>query len=167
MNVLPMLWTILSVQTHLASGLPLTATTSSTTITEGWVADPPQRGTFSIITSCILTMGLCIWSALHLNIPSKGQGTVQFWLQNVKWMLVGLLAPELVIFAAWRQYISARTLQHKINGLGVSKTKLSSITAGTDRIPPVTMAFLYGSVRHLLFPRELRSWPPATRQIGR
>jgi len=95
-------------------------------------------------------MGLCVWSALHLNIPSKRHGVVQFWLRNVKWMLTGLLAPELVVFAAWKQYVSARTLQHKINGLASSRTKLSTVTVGIDIIPSMKMVPVYRSTRRLL-----------------
>ena len=127
MNALPALWMLLSVQTHLASGLPLT---NPTVLTVGWVSDSPQRGTLSIITSCLLTMGLCVWSALHLNIPSNHQGAVQLWLRTVKWMLVGLLGPELVVFAAWKQYASAKTLQDRINGSAGARSRLSSVTPG-------------------------------------
>ena len=79
--------------------------------TLGWVSDPNYRSTMSIITSCIVTMGLCVWSALHLNIPSGRDGLIRIWLRNIKWMFVGVFGPELVVFAAWRQYVSARTMQ--------------------------------------------------------
>ena len=85
---------------QVASGLPLARAANSTTPTTGWVADPNGRGTLSIITSCSLTMGLCVWSALHLNIPSSKGKAAQSWLRNIKWMLMILFGPELVVYGA-------------------------------------------------------------------
>ncbi|RVX71197.1 hypothetical protein B0A52_04771 [Exophiala mesophila] len=61
-------------------------------------------------------MGICVWSALHLNIAATNETTVQYWLRTVRWILLGVFGPELVVFAAWRQYISARAMQNLQNG---------------------------------------------------
>lgn len=79
--------------------------------TVSWVSDPDGRGTFSLITSCVLTMGLCVWTALHLNLPPPTFSRKRWWLESVRWALTGIFAPELIVFVAWRQYISARVLQ--------------------------------------------------------
>jgi hypothetical protein len=34
-----------------------------------WQPEPRGRGTLSVLWSCILTMTLCVWTALHLNVP--------------------------------------------------------------------------------------------------
>lgn len=117
MTFLSAVVTIQLIKAQVVSGLPLARAASFMAPTTGWVADPSGRGTLSIITSCVLTMGLCVWSALHLNIPSWKETTVQMWLRNIKWMLMGLFGPELVVFGAWRQYASARTLQNRILAL--------------------------------------------------
>lgn len=83
--------------------------------TIGWVSEPDGRGTFSLMTSCMLTLSLCVWSAMHLNIPHYRESTWQFWLRHVKWGLVGVFAPELVVFAAWRQYISANAVRYEVS----------------------------------------------------
>jgi hypothetical protein len=90
------------------------ATNSNTTATVGWVSDPTGRGTFSLIFSCLLTLGLCVWSAMHLNIPPHDESPAQTWMRNFKWGLIGVVAPELVVFAAWRQYNSAKTLHAEV-----------------------------------------------------
>lgn len=82
--------------------------------TVGWVSDPDGRGTASLVTSCILTLGLCAWRALHLNIPPKGETQRQYWSQNVRWVLLGVFIPELVILAAWRQWASCRELDMEL-----------------------------------------------------
>lgn len=83
-------------------------------LTMGWVSEPDGRGTFSLMTSCVLTLSLCVWSAMHLNIPHYRESRWQYWLRHVKWGLVGIFAPELVVFAAWRQYVSANAVQYEV-----------------------------------------------------
>ncbi len=99
-------------QVHFVVCFPITSGVPHSPITTvGWVSDPKGRGTFSLLTSCLATMLLCVWSALHLNIPEAGHNPAKFLLRNIKWMLVGLFGPELVVFSAWRQFNSAKTLQ--------------------------------------------------------
>lgn len=97
----------------------------------GWVHGPNGRGTASLVISCVVTLGLCAWSALHLNIPAKGEGQRQYWIRNVKWLLLGVFIPELVILAAWRQWASARELHREIRRIldseeGLRCSKVSS-----------------------------------------
>lgn len=82
-----------------------------TMVSVGYVADPSGRGTISLLTSCFLTLVLCVWSALHLNIPPPDQTTLDGLLLSFKWILAGICAPELVVFTAWRQWSSAALLQ--------------------------------------------------------
>ena len=80
----------------------------------GYVSDPNGRGTVSLIISCGLTLILCVWSALHLNVPDQRATRVgRLWL-STKWVLAGIYSPELVLFAAWRQWSSARLLQKRV-----------------------------------------------------
>lgn len=64
--------------------------------TVGWVSDPNTRGTLNLMFSCILTLGLCVWSAMHLNIPADDESEIQQWISGIKWGLFGVFAPELV-----------------------------------------------------------------------
>jgi hypothetical protein len=99
----------------LSAGTPHTiASGNATTETVGWVSDPGGRGTFGLILSCLLTLGICVWSAMHLNIPPQDEPVVRTWIRHTKWGLVGVVAPELVVFAAWRQYNSARELHAQV-----------------------------------------------------
>lgn len=54
-------------------------------------------------------MGLCLWTALHLNIPQHGKSSVQRW-RKLRWLIMGLLAPELVAYTAWYQRRAASRL---------------------------------------------------------
>jgi hypothetical protein len=90
--------------------------------TVGWVAAPDGRGTVNLLTSCLLTFGLCVWSAMCLDIPPRRVSQVRLWLLYVKWSMIGALGPELVVYVAWRQLNSARTLQREVQkALAASK----------------------------------------------
>jgi hypothetical protein len=52
---------------------------------------------------------------MHLNIPPHDESLVQSYMRNLKWGLIGVFGPELVVFAAWRQYNSAEELKAEVN----------------------------------------------------
>jgi hypothetical protein len=75
--------------------------------TAHWEPSPIQRGSFQILSSCLVTLALCVWTAVHLNIqehdpgPKKRKWDVRGWLtaqqlRKVGWLTLGLLAPEMV-----------------------------------------------------------------------
>ena len=67
-----------------------------------WQEGPNTRGTWDIISSCVITLALCLWTALHLNIPEHNGAMTQRW-RKLGWLFTGLLAPEMVVFAALEQ----------------------------------------------------------------
>jgi hypothetical protein len=60
-----------------------------------WGQEPRTRGTYSILTSCIITLGLCVLTAVHLNVPDYGKLMPQY-RRKVWWLMIGLFAPEQV-----------------------------------------------------------------------
>lgn len=85
------------------------------TDTVGFVREDNQRDTLSLLLSCFATLGLCIYSAVHLNIPRKGESNYRILCREFKWCVIGLFAPELILYTAWRQLASARELCCNIN----------------------------------------------------
>src|SRR4051812_45670634 len=65
--------------------------------------EPDGRGTFGILKSCVITLVLCVYTALHLNIPPANSSTTFLIWRKTKWILVGLFAPEVVVYIAWAQ----------------------------------------------------------------
>lgn len=108
-----------------------------------WRPPPDSRGSFTILSACLITLTLCIWTSLHLNIPEHNNGTssrrfqlgpkhikstrlgianrlgrvrslfrgqdttkrsewdprswiTKQFLRKVGWLIIGLLAPEMV-----------------------------------------------------------------------
>ena len=104
--------------------------------TVGWVSDPNGRGTVSLVTTCVLTLGVCVWSAMHLNIPPDGESAWKFWLRNIKWGLAGVFGPELVLFIAWKQYLSAKAIAKKSKELA-DAWRPASLTDQTREKTPV------------------------------
>lgn len=65
-----------------------------------WKPNPTSRGTFDVLSTCIITLLLCVWTAVHLNVSPPGQ----FWksiFRKIKWLILALLAPEVVVIIAW------------------------------------------------------------------
>jgi hypothetical protein len=77
--------------------------------TAKWHPEPTFRGTWSILSSCLITISLCVWTAVHLNVPEHGQkdyfgGWVTMQqLRKAKWLLIGLFAPEVVRICEMKQ----------------------------------------------------------------
>lgn len=74
-----------------------------------WEAQPNTRGTFGILYSCILTIVLCVWKVVHLNIPDPNEDDgpnhsycLEFWrgyghlFRKIRYGVVGVLMPEAV-----------------------------------------------------------------------
>lgn len=60
-----------------------------------WQPEPATRGTFNILSTSLTTLVLCVWTALHLNIPQKAK-TSEKGGRKTKWLLLGLFVPEAV-----------------------------------------------------------------------
>ncbi|KAL8698518.1 MAG: hypothetical protein Q9201_006528 [Fulgogasparrea decipioides] len=97
--------------------------------TSTWVPEPNGRGTWSLLSTCIVTISLCVWSAVHLNIPQHQKPHSQYW-RKWKWLLLGLFAPELVAYVAWQQWQEARSLQRHVRAIYDQK----EVPSGLHRI---------------------------------
>jgi hypothetical protein len=87
-----------------------------------WVSEPSFRGTTSILWSCLVALLACIYTAIHLNVPTE-TGTVRHLLQKAKWVLTVLFAPEIVLYCASTQFLEARRLVKALNALEEEKTE--------------------------------------------
>ena len=81
-----------------------------------WQPEPSTRGTTDILSTCLITLGLCLWSALHLNIPQHGKTSQQKW-RKCGWLVLGLLAPEMIAYTAWAQLRAAKKLDDEMKRL--------------------------------------------------
>ena len=64
--------------------------------TSAWRSEPKDRGTFNILSTCLITLCLCVWTVVHLNVPEHERLSSQ-WLRKVGWLAMGVFAPEMVL----------------------------------------------------------------------
>lgn len=95
-----------------------------------WVSASEFRGTVDIVQSCLLTLIACIYTALHLNVPTK-TGFFSVLMEKIKWVLLALLAPEIVLYTAAYQLRQALKLKNQLKAL---QTKSASVDKGVS--PP-------------------------------
>ena len=74
----------------------------------------PTRSLFSIVWSCVSTLIVCAWSAVHPNIPPR-EGFVKGALRRIELMFWTIFAPE--IFPTWAldQLLGAMTVKDVYN----------------------------------------------------
>ncbi|KAI1350940.1 hypothetical protein F5Y01DRAFT_315223 [Xylaria sp. FL0043] len=84
----------------------------------GWVSSPDKRGSIDILLSSFLAIFLSTWSSLCLNVPHPNDGDFTIFLRKAKWMLWGILMPEVVLSITFGQYASARRSVQRFRQLG-------------------------------------------------
>jgi len=60
---------------------------------------------------------LCVWQAIHLNVPPPGEPRYKQLLRRAGWSILAIVAPELVALNAWLQHRRANGLMKEINHL--------------------------------------------------
>ena len=112
----------LFIQIALSSDLNTTVLTKNesqdSTIKQGWTSQPDGRGTLDIIWSCVLTMSLCSWSILCMNLPAQKETRMQILWRKLALTALGVLCPEIIFELAVGQWLSARRSMTDINALG-------------------------------------------------
>ncbi|MCJ1378129.1 hypothetical protein MMC17_001225 [Xylographa soralifera] len=137
---------------------------NSTEFVSGWVSSPDGRGTFDIIQSCLFTIFLCTWSALHLNLPAKNERHLYHILRKVKWMIQTLLGPEFIVWLAVGQRFEASDSVCKFKELGYPQWTLRhgfyANMGGIVIIAPDCKAFPITARRvHYLVAQKLMPFP--------
>lgn len=66
----------------------------------GWVPGPSERGTLTLVWSCVITIFACTWTVLHLNVPGRHDNSLIVALRKLKWMVINILFPEFILSKA-------------------------------------------------------------------
>ncbi|KAL4895085.1 hypothetical protein BDV59DRAFT_159745 [Aspergillus ambiguus] len=72
----------------------MTNISGSNSTTSGWVYEPDCRGTWSILSTCLLTIILCCWTVVCPNIPAPSDGYFTSIRDKLRLALMGVLGPE-------------------------------------------------------------------------
>ena len=106
------------------------------TMLHGWQADPSGRGTWTILWTCLATIFICTWSALHLDIPKRHESGY-LTLRKLSWMIIAAYAPEIVLYNAADSFFLAQQtskyLKDKVHRTEWTRTHMQFAVAGGFR----------------------------------
>lgn len=93
---------------------------------QGWTSGPQTRGTLDILWTCLATLGLCVWTAIHPNIPVVHNAWSTLF-ERLGLMVLAIIFPEIIITSAWGQRRRAKNLLVEVNrSLGRPTKKTTS-----------------------------------------
>ena len=95
--------------------------TSDTWTPQGWTPSPNGRGSIDIIWACVVTISLCTWSILCVNVPAPNETLLETCLRKVKVAAICCLGPEFLLFLAIGQWQSAKRSFEDFRHLGYSQ----------------------------------------------
>lgn len=88
------------------------------TLVWGWISQPDNRGTFDVAASCAITIFLCSWSCICVNIPSPTHGKRDLFWDKWYMFCLSILGPEFIFMLALGQHFSARASVKAFHRLG-------------------------------------------------
>ena len=114
------------------TGLLAESSSNTTVLTTSAACICPadQRSIWNILWSCLATIFACSWVSVHPNIPAPNESSWRILLRRLELMFWALVAPEMVIGWAFRQWTSARHLEKLYKGK-VSSLMHSILSANT------------------------------------
>ncbi|KAH6612889.1 hypothetical protein B0J18DRAFT_494695 [Chaetomium sp. MPI-SDFR-AT-0129] len=93
-------------------GRPLPLEPGNPEPTYAYVPNPTGRGTIGVLYTCLLTLGLCLWTALYPDVAFCRGSWMYGPTYKVAWMVCAIIFPEFVVCCAASQFFQARAL-HK------------------------------------------------------
>jgi len=86
-----------------------------------------DRTVWSIVWSCLATLFACSWVAVHPNVPRATDSEALILGRRLAMMGYMLLAPELVILWAAKQYFSAKEITFMLQREGEQPTTIYQV----------------------------------------
>lgn len=137
-------------------GITQNETATGETVSPGWrrgyVRPLNSRGTFDILWSCMFILSICAYSAVRLNSASRKETYRSYGFRKLKWCVMAILAPELVLSFAWAQKQEAKLAQRKF--------KMAGFPSWT-----IELAFYANMGGFVLQPSNSRPFPVNSKQI--
>jgi len=92
---------------------------SNTTSSSCPPTDGTLRSVWSILGSCALTLLICVWQAIHPEIPPRKQRWNEIWQGRLIIVTMSFFFPEGMIFVAARQWRDARRKVEQFRGMSL------------------------------------------------
>ncbi|KAG2071817.1 hypothetical protein BDR04DRAFT_1097835 [Suillus decipiens] len=118
MHLLPLLILCAFYLVGVIQAAPITNTTNTTTSNRFKSPLFTTRTLWIIISSSVLTLFACIYSAIHPNIPSPKDSPNSVLRRRLGIMIMAIIAPELIVTWAMRQWISTRHVTRRFKESG-------------------------------------------------
>ena len=84
------------------------------------------RTTWNIVWSCWVTIFACTWVAVHPNIPDPHDKWFMIALRRLQLVVMALIAPELLVVWAMRQWLAARRIAKEHQSVFISSYKFKA-----------------------------------------
>lgn len=85
-----------------------------------WVEQPNYRGTFDILWTSLVTIGISTYTVLCLNLPAPNDTYLRLVGRRLLWMMLGIMGPEFVLTYAAGQWSRAKWSVKAFHKLGHS-----------------------------------------------
>ena len=85
-------------------------------ITPACICPADQRTTWDILWSCLATIFACSWVSVHPTIPTPDESSRRIFLRRMELMVWAVIAPEMIITLAFRQWLGAHDLEKIYKG---------------------------------------------------
>ncbi|KAL8734024.1 MAG: hypothetical protein Q9166_001785 [cf. Caloplaca sp. 2 TL-2023] len=107
-------------------------TTLRTQYAPSFVSEPDGRGTWSLLYSCTFTLALCLWTAFHPNVKRPDASEARKYRLRFTWLAVAILAPELGVLTAFKQYRQSKALAAELSQMRARARLKDSSTTSAD-----------------------------------
>ena len=117
--ILTLIYVFHGFQIHAAPHTSLLAKSSSNSTvlsTTTCICPTDQRSICDIVWSCLATLFACSWVSVHPNIPATNESSWRIYLRRLELMFWAVIAPEMIITWALRQWLGARHLEKLYKG---------------------------------------------------
>ena len=74
------------------------------------------RSLWTTLSTCLLTIIACVYTAVHHNVPSPYDRQLRLILRDAWTIILGIVTPELIVVWAARQLVSARYFTTEMKG---------------------------------------------------
>jgi hypothetical protein len=68
-----------------------------------------------LLWSCLATILICTWNAVHPNLPGKGESERAILWRKVKYMAAAVVVPEFIALIAWSELRAVRDLRKRVS----------------------------------------------------